>query len=843
MFHATIRRLAARKLRLFTTGIAIVLGIAFMAGTLVLTDTISRSFDSMSAGVDAGTDVLVRARSTNDADSIARPNVPLAMLPSIRSVAGVADAQPKIEGVAQVTHREGQPLRLPQSMTQPLGRNWVDSDQLNPFHVVDGHEPRSDDEVVIDKGFASKAGIAVDDDVTVVTSAGAKQLKVAGIATLGSLDAPVGASVVLFTTAAAEANLGTPGQADAIAVAAAEGIDQAELAAAVRSAVAGDLEVVTGAQVTAEAREATQRNLSFINTFLLAFALVALFVGSFIIYNTFSILVAQRSKETATLRAIGASRRQILISVLVEAAGVGIVAAAVGVAAGIGLAAGSLSLLRATGVDLPADGVALTSTSLSIAFLTGVVITVVSAVLPARRATTVAPVAAMRDVNVDRADRSVKRLLIGVAVAALGVSVFVHGMRVPAAAVVGLGGAIVFIGITVLGPVIARPVIAALGAPVARLHGVPGSLARRNAMRNPKRTSTTAAALMIGVALVSFMTVLSASAKASVADAVERGFAGDYVIDPTSMHAVGLPQELVDQVDALPETKTTVAVRSTVALIDGTKTQLTGSDVAQLRTLMTIDVVNGDLGQLDADHIAIDDKTATERSLVPGSTVEVTVPGATPRQLTVAATYRGADLVGSYLLNEPGYRALVPSELVSRVFVTRADGVAEGSARAAIEGVVASHPQGAVQDLAGFVTEQTEPIDEMLNIVYALLALAVIIALIGIANTTALSIIERTRELGLLRSVGMSRRQLRSTVRWEAALIALFGAMLGLGIGVAFGGAIVKTLGSQGITILRTPTTELVTIAVLAAIAGAAAAILPARRASRIDILGAVAAD
>jgi putative ABC transport system permease protein len=843
MFHATIRRLAARKLRLLTTGIAIVLGIAFMAGTLVLTDTIGRSFDSMSAGVDAGTHVLVRARSTNDASSIARPELPLSLLPSIRSVAGVADAQPKIEGVAQVTHREGRPLRLPQSMTQPLGRNWIDSDQLNPFRIVAGHEPRSDDEVVIDKAFASKAGIAVDEDVTVVTSGGTKQVKVAGIARWGSLDAPVGASVVLFTAAAAEANLGTPGHADAIAVAAVDGSDQTELAATVRDAVAGDLEVVTGAQVAAETREVTQKNLSFINTFLLAFALVALFVGSFIIYNTFSILVAQRSKETATLRAIGASRRQILTSVLVEAACVGVVAAAVGVAAGIGLAAGSLSLLRATGVDLPADGVALTFTSLSIAFVTGVVITVVSAVLPARRATTVAPVAAMRGVNVDRADRSVKRLLMGVALAALGVSVFVYGMTIPAAAVVGSGAAIVFIGITVLGPVIARPVIAAIGVPVARLHGVPGSLARRNAIRNPKRTSTTAAALMIGVALVSFMTVLSGSAKASVADAVDRGFAGDYVIDPTSMHAAGLPQELVDQVDALPQTKTTVAVRSTVALIDGTKTQLTGTDVERLRALMTIDVVNGDLARLDADHIAIDDETATERSLVLGSTLEVTVPGATPRQLTVTATYRRADLVGSYLLSDTGYRALVASELVSRVFVTRADGVAEGVARAAIEGVVASHPQGAVQDRVGFVTEQTQPIDEMLNIVYALLALAVIIALIGVANTTALSIIERTRELGLLRSVGMSRRQLRSTVRWEAALIALFGAMLGLGIGVLSGGAIVKTLASQGITTLRAPIAELVAIAVFAAIAGAAAAILPARRASRIDILGAVAAD
>jgi putative ABC transport system permease protein len=843
MFHATIRRLAARRLRLLTTGTSIVLGIAFMAGTLVLTDTISRNFDVMSSGVDAGTDVLVRARSTDGASSIARPKLPLSVLPSVRSVAGVAEAQPKIEGVAQVTHRDGRPVRLPPSMNQPLGRNWMDGDRLNPFRLVAGHAPTGDDEVVIEKALAAKAAIAVDDNITVVTSVGPKDVKVAGIATFGNFDAPVGASVVLFTTPAAQTNLGTSGQADAVAVAAADGVDQTELAASVRAAVAGDLEIVTGAQVTEETREATQKNLSFINTFLLAFALVALFVGSFIIYNTFSILVAQRSKETATLRAIGASRRQILASVLVEAASVGIVAAAVGVAVGIGLAAGSLNLLRATGVDLPDAGVVLTSTSLMTAFVTGVVITVVSAVFPARRATTVAPVAAMRDVNVDRSDRSGTRILVGAAATGIGVVVFVHGMMATVTAVVGAGAAIVFIGITILGPVIARPVTAALGTPVARLHGVPGSLARRNAMRNPTRTSTTAAALMIGVALVSFTTVLSASAKASVADAVERGFAGDYVIDPTSMHAAGLPQALVDQVDALPETKTSVALRSTAALIDGARAQLTGTDVGRLRALMTIDVVNGDLSQLGAEHIAVDERTAAERSLAPGTTVTVTVPGAAPRQLTVIATYRGADLIGSYLLDDDAYRTLVSSELVSRVFASRSDGVSEATARAAIEGVVASQPQAAVQDRAGFVAAQTQPIDQMLNIVYALLALAVIIALIGIANTTALSIIERTRELGLLRSVGMSRRQLRSAVRWEAALIALFGAMLGLGIGVVFGGAMVKTLGSQGITMLRAPLTELVTIAVLAAIAGAGAAILPARRASRIDILGAVSAD
>jgi putative ABC transport system permease protein len=845
MFRITLKDLAARKLRLLTTSIAVLLGVAFMAGTLVLTDTIGHTFDDLFANVNAGTDAYVRGEAAFSESDMGdqRARLDASLADQIRTVDGVAVAEPSIQAYAQIVDKDGKPIGDPGMGPPTFGGNWLVDDGLNPFELAAGRAPEAADEVVIDRGSAKKAGYQVGDTATVLTQAGEQTVTIVGIATFGGADSPGGATFALFTLDAAERFLTAPGKVDAIKIVGDGGVSDEALVKRIAQVVPDKVEVLTGAQITAEDQSDIKDGLSFFNTFMLTFALISLFVGSFIIYNSFSILVAQRSRDMALLRAIGAGRRQVLGSVLLEALAVGTIASVVGLSAGVGVAVLLKGLLGALGIDIPAGGIVLSANTVVISLVAGLGVSVASALFPARRASKVAPVAAMREVALDASAGSRRRVGLGLVVTAVGAATIASGLFGDGGApVVGLGAAVVFVGVAVLGPVIARPLSRVIGAPLPRLRGVSGQLARENAMRNPKRTSATAAALMIGVALVGFITILASSTKASINTTMDKAFTGDLVVHTDNFAAGGLSPELAAQLKELPEVKAVTGLRATAAQVDGSSTMLYGVDPDASAEIFDLGVTAGSLHDLGKAEIAVQEDVARDHGWKLGQTVPVRFAETGVQPLRIAVLYADKDLAGDYFVGLPAYEANVADQFDVQVFIDLADGVDVPSATKAIAAVTDQHPLAELQDRTAFKEAQGKQIDMMLNLIYALLALAVIIALLGIANTLALSIFERTRELGLLRAVGMTRGQLRTTVRWESVIIALLGTTLGLVIGTSFGWMMVRALRGEGLNTFTIPVGQLAVVVVIAGIAGVAAAILPARRAARLDVLDAIGA-
>jgi putative ABC transport system permease protein len=846
MFRTTVRNLAARKLRLLTTSVAVMLGVAFMAGTLVLTDTLDKTLDATVAGTNAGTDVNVRGELAFDNDLLGdqRARLDASLVDTVSGVEGVAAAEGHIESYAQLVDEDGEPMGNPAMGAPVLGGAWLADDRLNPFELVSGRAPAGDRQVVVDEASAEDGGYAVGDRTTVLTEAGPQAVEIVGIAALDDGVGLGGAQITMFSPSAAQAYLTEPGKVDAIKVAAEGGVSPTALADRISQVVPAGTDVVTGAQLTAEDQASLADDMAFFNTFLVAFAVIALFVGSFIIYNSFSILVAQRTREMALMRAVGASRRQVTWSVILEAGVVGLIASITGLAAGIGVAAALQKLLTGMGLDVPADGVVLTRTAVIASLVAGLGVTVASAILPARRAAKVPPIAAMREVAQDRSANSRRRVAIGVAVTGLGAAVMSAGLFGGAGVtMVGLGAPIVFIGVAVLGPVLARPLSRVIGAPLARLRGVPGAIAQQNAMRNPKRTSATAAALMIGVALVGLVTILASSTRASLDAAVEQDFTGDLVVAADGGQGTGgLSTELAGQLASLPELDAVTGYRVAAAEVDGHGATLVSADPGAAQTMGDLRPVDGSVDALTPGTIAVSEVVADAEGWSVGDRVPVRFTETGVQRLTVGALYEETESLGDYFVGLDTYDANVADRFDFQVVATVAPGVDLGQARAAVTSVADAYPLAEVQDRGEYSAAQGAKADKILGLMYALLGLAVFIALLGIANTLALSIFERTRELGLLRAVGMTRSQLRAAVRYEAIVIALLGTALGLAIGTAFGWAIVQALRGEGLTTFALPVGSLMAIAVVGGVAGVLAAVVPARRAARLDVLGAITA-
>lgn len=549
------------------------------------------------------------------------------------------------------------------------------------------------------------------------------------------------------------------------------------------------------------------------------------------------------------LRAIGAGRRQVVRSVLVEATVVGVAACAIGLVLGVGMSFGLRRLLGQVGLDIPSGPTVVSAATILTSVVVGVVVTLVSALAPALRAGRVRPIAALRDVAIDRSHLSTARLATGLAVTAGGV--LASGAGIAAGGKDGLqllmlGAVTTVMGVFVLGPVVARPVLRLLSGPAQAISGSVGHLAHENARRNPKRTSATAAALMIGVALVGFITILAASTIAAVTDQVDRSFRADFVIDSGQWETGGFSPVLAESLSDLPEVELASPLRATPVAISGTTAQLAGVDTSSFERLYDIEVTDGRLGDVTGPAVAVVADEAAERGLALGDVVTVTFARTGEVELTVAAIFDEvvAGVGGTaWLTDLATYEANVTDQFDRQVFVTAVDGVDAATARAAIDTVLADWPNGELQDQAEFKESITAEITSILNLIYGLLALAVLIALIGIANTLALSVHERTRELGLLRAVGMTRRQVRTLVRWESVMIAALGT--GLGLLLALGGAwaIVRALADEGITDVVVPTGRIAVIMAVAVLAGVVAAAGPARRAARLDVLIAVAAD
>lgn len=845
MLATTIAGMRARKLRVLTTSIAVLLGVAFMAGSLIVTDTIGVTFDQLFADTNAGTDAVVRGSSSVEGEfgvkNVAR--VDAGLLARVSRVEGVAVAVGVNEGYAQLIGQDGNPVGNPAQGPPTLGGNWIANPDLNAYDLAEGRAPEAAHEVVIDRGSARSGKLAVGDTTTILVKTGAEAVTIVGITVFGELDNPGGASVTLFTTETAQRVLSESGSFNNIAVVAEDGLSQRTIAGRIDAVLPATAEVITGDALTAESQSDFRSSLGFFNTFMTTFAAIALFVGSFIIYNTFSIIVAHRSRETALLRALGASRRQVLGSILFEALVVGLIASISGVVAGFGMAHALRALLGAFGFDLPDGDLVLTSKTVAICFLLGVGVSVLAAMLPARRASKVPPVEAMRAGALEVATPSRVRGLVGAGLTLAGAAVIgnaLFGGAANAVLWVGVGVPLTFLGVAVLGPILARPVTNFLGVPLPSMKGMPGVLARNNATRNPKRTSATAAALMIGVGLVGFITVFAASARASIDASIDESLGSDLVIDSGAFGFGGLPPVLRDQVAALPEVESAAAVRIGIGEVDGAAGDLVAVG-PEIETMFDFDVTSGDIGSLGTSKLAVSTDRALEKGWSVGDPVTVRFGETGPQDFTVGAIYENDRYAGDVVVGLAAWEANVADQFDFQIQVLAADGVTGAQLRTAIEAVTATYPTATVQDLSQFKESQSAEIDQLLGLIYALLGLAIVIAVLGIANTLALSIFERTRELGLLRAVGMTRAQLRSTVRWESVLIALFGTGLGLVIGIAFGASMVRALADEGFGGVVIPSTSLAVIALLAAMCGIVAAVLPARRAAKLDILGAIA--
>ena len=843
MFRTALKDLAQRKLRLVATGLAVILGVAFIAGTLVLTDTVNRSFNDLFSSVNRGTDVVVRsAKTSKSTDDFGgqdiRSQIDATDAFEVQGVPGVRAVAPQVTGYAQIINKSGDPIGNPRRGAPTLGFNWIDDSGLNPFTLTDGHAPTKDGEVVIDRRSAGKGPFKVGDTITVLTQSGSVQDKVVGLVRFGTADSPGGASVAMFSLSEAERVLGAPGKVDGIAVAADSGISQTALAARIQKAVPNTLSAVTGAKITKEQQDSVRKGLGFFSTLLKAVGIIALVVGGFIIVNTFAIIVSQRTRELALLRALGASKRQVRASVLLEALVVGLLASATGLVLGILTAAGMKSAMDALGVELPPGGLLVSSGTVIASLVLGTVVTVVSAIFPARRAAKVPPVAAMRDVATDDTGHSRIRVGAGIVLAGLAAVSIAYGVGNKKVPNTGIGAGLLLISFVVLGPVLANFLGTIFGAPVAALRGITGKVAQQNTVRNPRRTASTAAALMICLTFVVFITVFASSLKSSLHQTVNNDFKGDYVIDTKG---IVLPDDLVTKLEGVKQLGAVVPLKD-VPLATAATSKATSMNTAQGAQVLDLHLQKGKLSDLGLDGIAVGQDKAKKKHLSLGSQLTATYVDGTVHTFTVRAIFKTNPVGPDAIIDIKAAAGASRVAGVDQILVKDAPGVTPSQAHTAIKAVTNNYATAEVQTGKEFADGIGNRVNGFLGMVYALLALSIIIALIGIANTLALSIMERTRELGLLRAVGMAKAQVRSTIRWEAVLIAAAGTALGIVLGVAGAIAVIKSLpANDGLTSATVPGGQLVVAAIVGLGVGVIAAIWPARRASKLDVLAAIA--
>ncbi len=844
MLFLTLTRLASQKFRLVATSASIVLGIAFLSGSMVLLDTLGASFDTLVEDINEGVDVVVRSGDTIESGFVeTRGRLDESLLEVIAAVDGVEAVEPSVEGFAQLVDAEGDAVGNPANGAPTIGLAWIPTDSLNQMTLVDGAAPTSPYEVVLDRFTADSNGFLVGDQVTVLLAVPPEQFVVSGIAVFGESDSLMGASLTMFEMPTAQRVLGSPGEVNSFVVAAEAGVDQAVLQEQIARVMPDGVEVLTGQQSVAEAQGDIADALGFFSTFMTVFALIALFVAAFIIYNTFSIIVAQRTKETALLRALGAGRRQVISAVLIEALVVGLAASAVGIALGIGVAEALKALLAQIGFDIPTSGVVFEASTVYNGLIAGVGITILSSIIPAVRASSTSPLEAMREAAVDDSALSRARLAFGSMTLSLGLAALFVGLFVDVSSrltVVGLGAAAIFVGVAGLGPILARPFASIVGTPIARMRGLPGELARENSSRNPRRTATSAAALMVGVGLVSAITIFAASTTRSVEKIIDGSVIGDLVVDSGSQGFGGLSPELAVELSELEEVEVASGVRIALAEFDGEDETILAFDTSVMERLTDVHVVSGAVAELSSTELAVLDTEAEDRGWSLGSAVEVFFVDTDVQEFTVGAIYSEDQLVGPIFMSNEAYEANSVGVFDIAIYILSNDTFPIETVRAAVESVTIDYPNASVMDLTELKDSINDQVDQMLSLVYALLALAIVIALLGISNTLSLSIVERTREIGLVRALGMTRAQLRASIRWESFLVALLGAAMGLMVGTFFGWAMGEALKSEGITELAIPPVQIAVVVLIATLAGVLASVRPAWRAAKMPILDAI---
>ncbi|MET8037909.1 FtsX-like permease family protein [Streptomyces sp. NPDC005345] len=846
----SVSSLRAHRRRFAGTFFAVFLGVAFLAGTLVMGDTLRAGFDTMFGNATRGTDAVVRSAGTITAPGESqgvRSPVGTDLVRTIERVPGVAAAVPDIQGAGQLVGADGKPIGGQGPPT--LAGNWIDDPRLNAYRLAEGRAPARTGEVVVNRGAAKKGGLRVG-DTTVLRTPDPVRVTVVGLATFGGEDGMAQVTFTGMTRADAEKYLTPkPGEAASIRVRAGPGVGQGELVSALTPVLPKGVEAITGQESAQENTEMiSSQFLTIFTTLLLVFSGIALLVATFSIHNTFAIVVAQRTRENALLRALGASRRQVTASTLAEATVVAVTASAVGLAGGVGIAAGLQALFPAIGFPFPEGDLVVRGLSMLLPLVVGVVVCLVSALLPAARAGRTAPLAALRETAVDESGASRARAITGGGLAALAVAVTLTGVLLtPSLWLAGLGALLALAAFVVLGPVASATAVRVLGAPVARLRGVTGGLARRNALRSPRRTAATAGALMIGVAVVSLFTVFGASLKATMDQTVSRSFAGDIAVSAPSFGAggSGLSPRLAPAVARVPVVKDAVGLGKGVAEVNGSGQALTVTDPVTLGRVFDLGHVRGSLSALGADGIAITRREADRQHLVTGDTARLTFTDGRSQDFTVRAVYGQSELAGEYVITRAAWAPHRTQDSDRLVAVSLKDGVSTAQGRAAVRQVAERYGNPEVQTRDAYAQSSAGGIDMMLTLVYALLALAVLIALLGIANTLTLAMHERTREIGLLRAVGQTRAQLRAMVRWESVLVAAFGTAGGIALGAFLGWVLVEASEGASDTAFAfaVPPLRLVVVALVGLGAGALAGLRPARRAARLDVLRAIATE
>ncbi|HEX8770451.1 MAG TPA: ABC transporter permease, partial [Acidimicrobiales bacterium] len=811
---------------------------------------LNSTFTRLFKQIDGGVDVRVRSKATfseggRGGGSKYQP-LPESVLTDVRAVPGVKGATGEVEVEwAQMLDKKGKPIGG--SGPPTLGVAVSQDPSISRLTFVTGRRPSGPDEVAIDAGTAKKYKFRVGDPIKILLRGPAREFKVAGTVKVGSADSLAGATIAAFDMSTAQVVLDHAGTYDAVDVTAGGASQSAvrdRIAAALNrsplsAAEARQYDVITGQDLaTQEAKDVSDSFIKFIQIALLIFAGVALFVGTFIIANTFSIIVASRTRELALLRALGARRRQVMASVLGEAAITGLISSVVGVGFGVVLAFGLRALLSAFGGKLPTAPAVIATRTIVVAIIVGLTVTLISALLPALRATKVSPMAALRDDSLSpEGGVRLLRFVVGAVLCAGALVLLALGLGGGGATQVGLGAAAFIVGVAVLAVIVVRPLARFIGAPFARLFDLPGRLARENAMRNPRRTASTAAALMIGLALVTFVSVFAASIKSSLAAAFDRSFAADFVVTGRSFD--GFSSDVGDRLRALPNLDVATVFFGQWRL-NGKSQEVGASELRTYATLVKLDVISGEV-PADGSGVMVVDTTAKANRWKVGDSIPMEFAKSGEQDVRIAAIYSKNDFTPNYLLTKADYLRNYNSRQARLVVVKTTNGVPAEASRAEVQRVADGFPNVEIKDQAQYKSSFTSRVNEVLALVTVLLLLAIVIAAIGIINTLALSVLERTRELGLLRAVGMSRRQTRRMIRWESVIIAVIGATLGLAVGVFFGWALVQSLSDDGITSFTLPLGQLVGFVLVAGAIGIVAAIFPARRAARLNVLTAIA--
>lgn len=849
MIGVALKGLAARKVRALLTALAVVIGVSMISGTYILTDTMQKAFDGIFESSYAETDAVISGKEIVAGSTSGSATVPASLLGQVRELPEVEAAGGTIaadeSNKSQVIGRDGKVVGgaggaptfgLAYDTAQP---------QFSPLKLESGAWAEGASEVVLDAGTADKGHFAVGDTVKVATLGVTKPYEVTGIATFGDVDSLGGATMAIFDMPTAQALLHKEGVYDGISIKAKEGTSPAELVKSVEPLVPDSLQVVDAqAQADADAKE-TNEGMSFIRYFFLGFGAIALFVGSFVIFNTLSITVAQRTREFATLRTLGASRKQVMRSVVLEGLVIGLVASVIGLVAGLGIYKGLNALFVAMGADLPKSGTVVATRTIVVGLLVGTIVTLLASILPARRATRVPPIAAVREGAAlppsKLASHSGKLSwgVVATSVAAICAGVFASGVGTLGVAVL-LGGGVIglFVGIAWVAPRLVDPLARLVGWPGRRTGGIAGELASANSVRNPSRTASTAAALMIGLTLVTVVAVLGAGLRSSVEGAVTDQVKADYILDSDSNISFGAAEG--DALAAVKGVETASHVRTDTALVAGEESDVTGIDPATIDSFYTFDWVHGDdrtVPSMGVDDAVIAKAYADDHDVAVGERLEVQSASGDKRTVTVRGIYDPPQIdqmLGMVSITQQAFDETFPQPKNRFTFLAAGE-----SAQPALEAASEPFNDAKLHTGDAFAKDYTQGFASFLNLLYVMLAFSVVVSLFGMVNTLVLSVFERTRELGMLRTIGMTRRQARRMIRHESVITALIGAALGLPLGI-FLSAIVTQALSQYDVGMSIPVPMLVAFTAVAILAGIAAAVIPARRASRLDVLDAL---